>query len=116
MKILINNERFTLILAPPHHIQGVPNLSSVSVVLDGAVYLVLDGAKRLQSVAHSQAKELTISGLRPTKRHEMPEEITILDRVWLRNGEGTYSRKVENPLAGPSKNKMKLVCMRKRHQ
>jgi hypothetical protein len=85
MKIFINEKAFELI---PQH----ASISWSPIVIEGVKYDLEDG-DALVSV--SEEDELRISGLCPTKRHEMPEEITILDRVWLRNDAGTYSRKKE---------------------
>jgi hypothetical protein len=84
MKIFINGNKFLL-----NTTQRM--LAWYPVFIDGVGYGV-DNKERLQSVAHSQAEELEIKFDHTVI---LPDEITILDRVWLLNTAGTYSRKLD---------------------
>jgi hypothetical protein len=82
MRIFINGNKFLL-----NTTQRM--LAWYPVFIDGVGYGV-DNKERLQSVAHSQAEELQI-----TAEGSNVKEITILDRVWVRNAYGEYRRKLD---------------------
>jgi hypothetical protein len=85
MKILINGTRFEIVSVLPH-------ASWAPIVYKGVMYDI-DKGDDLQSIAHAEEEELTI-----TLEGSDIKEITILDRVWLRNDAGTYSRKLDPAL------------------
>jgi hypothetical protein len=88
MNIFINGNKFLL-----NTTQRM--LAWYPVFIDGVGYGV-DNKERLQSVAHSQAEELQI-----TAEGSNVKEITILDRVWVRNAYGEYRRKLDPALPFP---------------
>jgi hypothetical protein len=84
MKMFINGERFTLTPA-------TSNRAWAPVFIDGVAYAV-DDKEKLEALTRRGDEELTI-----TVEGTNIKDITLLDRVWLRNDAGTYSRKLDLP-------------------
>jgi hypothetical protein len=84
MNIFINGTDFKLISIEPMGLYS-------PIIVNGSHYDV-DKGERLHAIAHSQAEELEIEF---DHTRILPDEITILDRVWSLNFGGTYNRKLD---------------------
>jgi hypothetical protein len=87
MNIFINGTEFKLTARG-----SLPGLTPAAVIIEGTSYNV-DDNKRLHMVAPKKAHRLTFRWL--DNKRPLPHQVTVLDRVWQYDENGTYSRKLD---------------------